>query len=329
MRTLVMVAIFIVGAVIGYGVSVIHPPNSDFATREGGYAFINPLLTCNISEEHAYAGFGSLNTALNNVIEDSERSGNVKRVAVYFRDMDTGHWTGVRQDDLFAPASLMKVPLLMAYLKESQTDASLLESILLIPPRANGNATEHFPPQTPLESGPHTVQELLNTMIRESDNNAEAALNAAVATSSINNVYETLNLPPINNSGADVISPKGYMTTFRFLYNASYLGRTRSQSALKLLAETTFTEGIVAGVPAGTPVSHKFGEREVIVMGGVNGPTLGSKSELHDCGIVYYPHHPYGLCVMTEGSDMDTLATVIAAISKAAYDEVDSGLLNK
>ena len=42
--------------------------------------------------------------------------------------------------------------------------------------------------------------------------------------------------------------------------------------------------------------------------------------ELHDCGIVYYPEHPYFLCVMTRGGDRPKLAAAIADVSKVAYD---------
>jgi hypothetical protein len=74
--------------------------------------------------------------------------------------------------------------------------------------------------------------------------------------------------------------------------------------------ESTFTQGIVAGVPAGTRVSHKFGEFSA-------GTNL---KQLHDCGIVYKPAHPYILCVMTQGNDFNNLAATIAKISKTVWD---------
>jgi hypothetical protein len=42
----------------------------------------------------------------------------------------------------------------------------------------------------------------------------------------------------------------------------------------------------------------------------------------HDCGIVYYPKHPYLLCVMTQGQDPETLENAIAEISKFTYTQV-------
>ena len=75
-----------------------------------------------------------------------------------------------------------------------------------------------------------------------------------------------------------------------------------SEKALGLLQKSEFHKGLVAGVPSGTIVAHKFGERD--------GLTIGEK-QLHDCGIIYYPGNPYLLCVMTRGDNFDELAGVV------------------
>jgi hypothetical protein len=80
------------------------------------------------------------------------------------------------------------------------------------------------------------------------------------------------------------------------------------------LAKSTFTEGIVAGLPQGMTVAHKFGEAEL----------PDGTLQLHDCGIVYKPNQPYLICVMTKGSNFDTLAGVISHISKTVYQIIQS-----
>ena len=47
-------------------------------------------------------------------------------------------------------------------------------------------------------------------------------------------------------------------------------------------------------------------------------------SDLHDCGIIYHPEHPYFLCVMTQGPSIEMLEGVIARISEKVFDFVDS-----
>ena len=79
---------------------------------------------------------------------------------------------------------------------------------------------------------------------------------------------------------------------------------------LNLLSQSTFNLGIVAGVPQGIVVAHKFGER------GFSDPNI--PNQLHDCGIVY-AKKPYLVCIMTQGQDYNTLAGEIADISKMIY----------
>src|SRR6185436_5295057 len=96
-------------------------------------------------------------------------------------------------------------------------------------------------------------------------------------------------------------TPQNYSHLFRALYNGTYLSHDASEKALELLSRTKFSDGIVAGVPKETTVSHKFGERTLSL-------NTSSINELHDCGIVYYPGHPYFLCIMTKGtSDFEEL----------------------
>ena len=69
-------------------------------------------------------------------------------------------------------------------------------------------------------------------------------------------------------------------------------------------------------MPPSIGVVHKFGERSL----GPNGET----KQLHDCGIVYYPNHPYLLCIMTRGTSFEPLRKTIAGTSQLFYAELDS-----
>jgi beta-lactamase class A len=144
-------------------------------------------------------------------------------------------------------------------------------------------------------------------MIKFSDNDA---FDAIVADPKINaefvQIYSLFRLPTtaLIGSTTDFMSPRSFSSIFRTLYNSSFFEWNLSEQVLDLLSQTTFTSGIAAGVPAGTPVAHKFGE---------------NTDELHDCGIVYYPDHPYLLCVMTRGNNAVKLESVIQGISGAAW----------
>jgi hypothetical protein len=77
------------------------------------------------------------------------------------------------------------------------------------------------------------------------------------------------------------------------------------------MTRSTFKDGLVAGVPEGTIVAQKFGER-----------SLETGQQLHNCGIVYVPSQPYLLCVMTQGTNVASLRSVIRDISAITYRAV-------
>jgi beta-lactamase class A len=133
----------------------------------------------------------------------------------------------------------------------------------------------------------------------------------------LQNVYNDFDLE-LNGPGVaddSTVTVRGYSGFFRILFNASYLNKDDSEYILSLLAQSDFTDGLVAGVPSGVPVAHKFGEREL---------SDSSLDQIHDCGIVYYPGHPYLLCVMTEGHNTAKQISAIKQISAAVYHEVDT-----
>lgn len=296
------------------------------ASREGGYAFVNPLLTCDINEDQPNPDFSELEKAIQLEVTALKNKGDVTRMSVYFRDMNYGTWTGVNVDDTFIPASLMKVPLLVAYLRQSQQSPAVLLQKYSLPAGVDANQDENFKPTTPLVPGTYSVNQLLEAMIVGSDNNAANILNTHVSTTTIDDVYNAIGLPPGGETNENM-SPKQYMALFRILYNATYLWRGKSQTAFDLMSKSEFTQGIVAGTPSRT-VAHKFGERSVLLKDSSGKLTL-SKRELHDCGVVYYPQNPYGLCIMTEGVNFTAMAGAIADVASVVYKQVDNGLLTR
>lgn len=109
------------------------------------------------------------------------------------------------------------------------------------------------------------------------------------------------------------ITVKEYASFFRILFNSSYLSRENSEKALRLLDATDYNDALPAGVPPGIQVAHKFGEAG----------TVEVERQLHDCGIVYFPDHPYLACIMTRGKELDGLKQSIVDISKFIYGKVD------
>jgi hypothetical protein len=132
-----------------------------------------------------------------------------------------------------------------------------------------------------------------------------------ISRQELDDSYIDLGIEVPTDGDSYTMSVRTYASFFRILYNGTYLPHVTSEALLATLSESTFTEGIVSGVPHGTVVSHKFGERT---------RAATEPAQLHDCGIVYKEKNPYALCVMLRGDDIDTLAKVIAEISKTIFE---------
>ncbi len=285
--------------------------------RSGLKEFTNPLLECEVSADTIASSKEDFSLDLTAFVTGLKKKLEVSEIAVYFRDLNNGPIIGINQNIPFAPASLLKVPIMMTYLGHAEENLNFLNqkivfktSSSLLPDEQNILPDQH------IELGhTYTVDELVVRMIKYSDNQAMALLYEGLPIAEQVELYRRVGIDSeILTDPSSKISVKQYSIFFRVLFNASYLSRTNSERALRLLSETYFNYGLRAGVPSAIPIAHKFGERKF-------GDEL---QQLHDCGIIYYPNHPYLLCVMTRGSETALLQKTIAEISKFVYEKINN-----
>lgn len=281
----------------------------------------NPLLLCDTAVPPQTKEFRDLKNKIQNMVESYKERGVLKRASMYYRDLDSGSWIGVNEDEHYSPASLLKVPTMIALLKFAEENPSALRKEIWYDGSFDDNRAEIIKPLKVIEPGNvYTEEELIARMIGYSDNNATKLLSQNIDASFQSKVYTDLGIDTPSLQGpVDFMSAKSYSYFFRILYNASYLSREMSEKALAILSLSDFPQGITGGLPHGVIAAQKFGERVVYLK---NNPNPITK-ELHDCGVVYYPEHPYLLCVMTEGDDLDKLAGFIKDVSGAVYKEVN------
>jgi beta-lactamase class A len=283
--------------------------------REGGFRHINPLLECDIAEDVLRnRELAPFKERITTYLEGRMDPRWASSVSVYFRDLNDGLWFSVGDTERYAPASLRKLPLMIALLKAAEGPAGrpLLEREVTFDLSRDYNQDQNLKPSRPLAPGQrYQVRELIERMIVQSDNNAFTLLARVVDPAELDRVYALLRMQNPRATGDDgFLSIQTYASFFRVLYNATYLSKEASEWALDTLARSEFRAGLVAGVPSAVPVAHKFGEK--------SDPRTGAV-QLHDCGIVYYPGRPYLLCVMSQGPSFEFLDDVIVAVSRLVY----------
>lgn len=278
------------------------------------YKYINPLLECDVFSASSLVTHVELKEELQRFIQDVEERGDASEVSVYFREFNDGSWLGVGEKREFAPASLLKVPIMIAVLLAAEEEPEILDKLIRYTAVLEPDYVPRFAYETIVVGRTYPVDELLTRMIRHSDNEAQHLLTNMIGDRKVRQVMQDLGLlMEREDARSEFASVREYASVFRLLYNSTYLSRHMSEKALDLLTTTDFGEGIVADLPSGTVVAHKFGER------GYAGSTV---RQLHDCGIVYHDHSPYLLCVMTRGHNFEHQAEVISGVSRIVSDAI-------
>lgn len=279
----------------------------------GGYKYINPLLECDTNAVSSDTNLDQLRNSVNNYINQKTKTKEVTHVSVYYRDMNNGPWFGINQNELFSPASLIKVPLMIAYFKLSESDPSILNKEIVASHSANYLAQNIVPKTTLTPGQKYTISELINNLITQSDNQAYDLLLANIDNQFLVKVFADLGIDislGFTNPNGDILSVKSYASFFRILYNASYLSPKLSEAALHILSQSQYKDALVAGIDPSIQVAHKYGERSYIE---------SNTKQFHDCGITYLPGKPYLICIMTRGDNFETLTSTISEISRQIY----------
>lgn len=278
------------------------------ATDQDDESLLNPAR-----KHHKFKMLRPFRPELLEMVSRLEADPGIDEIAVYFRALNDGVWTGVDERARFAPASLLKVPMMLVYLKQAEKDPGLLKKEIVV--GDSEDYIQYIPSEVHLEEGKaYTVEKLLEIMIVDSNNAALQVLSENLDATFAKKIYYQFGLGGTFSDAPDFLSLKNYAGIFRTLYNASFLSDEMSEKAMHWLAVSKFDMGIIAGVPKGTVVAHKFGEyldesRDI--------------KQLHDVGIVYHPDNPYILGIMTRGNDYAKLEGAIRDISAFIYEEVD------
>ena len=215
-------------------------------------------------------------------------------MGVAIEDLSTGDHFFLREDEVFAQASSIKVAVLADLCLQAQegklklTDLYTVQSSDLVPDSdIMGGLT---PGVTRL-----TLRDLATMMVAVSDNSATNVLIDRVGMANVNAMLDSLGLAHTRlrrkmmdvqaaKEGRENIStPREMMTLLAAIYQGKVLNKESSADFFKLLS-TNKESFIPRDLPADLKIANKPGELEAV---------------RNDSGIVFVEGRPYVICVMT------------------------------
>jgi beta-lactamase class A len=291
-------------------------PCKHYESRLNGFNHIKPVL---LSEQDCESEqLDPIKNEIKAFIETEQNSGRLTSASVYLKLFSKDEWTSYNGDELYHPASLNKVAVLISYLHAAESYNSLLDEKLLFEKHDNTLPIQYYTSKTLKPGTSYAIRDLLHYMIAYSDNDATQLLLKHIDFNFYTKTFTDIGLPkPGLNFDESMVSVKQYSLFMKVLYNASYISIPASEFATDMLAECDFKEGLVKKLPSNVQIAHKFGECR-----------YDDVYELHESGIIYIGDNAYLITIMTKGPDRKNLSEVIGNISNLVYTKLtapDSG----
>lgn len=248
----------------------------------------------------------SLENKMRQVIQDKL----IQTASIQFTDLDTGFKFNINGRGLYNPASLMKVPLLIAWLKRLEEDLVIWDQTFVY-------RGEHPGDDSLLKFGEtYELKYLFEIMIVDSDNGAAMLLLDKIPKDYLIGIQEDMSIFMTDPSMEGSYSVIDFSTIFQCLYNGTYLDENNSRYALKLMSQCHYEHGIRSAVPPEIQVSHKFGIRRAKAPANLH--------QLHHAAIIYHPMKTYMLIIMTRGKDIGQLEKTTRDLTSIVHEQVSS-----
>ncbi len=318
---------FDLGYFVGRGVWLFSAGGADKTAGEyrrsvEDFAYIRPSISEGNPGSRKIRELKPFRYKIDALVQEQVDNDEASSVSVYFRDLDNGHWFGLREDEKFSPESQLKIPILIAYFKWAETNPLVLRKKILFRSAGVRIAPRYLKSPKPLEAGSqYSVNDLLLRMTAYSDNDAYTLLLANLPPAYLHKVAKELYVNYDPDVTGDSLTLSAYASYFRVLFNASYLSEEMSEKALRYLARSVFRDGMASGIPADVNIASKAGERVIRIVDSEGLPA--EVLQLHEFGIIYHPERPFLLGITARGSDFRKLARVIRDITSLVSSEVD------
>jgi beta-lactamase class A len=215
--------------------------------------------------------------------------------AIVIQDIKTGWRIESCEYKVMPSASLVKIPVMMAYFSAEKEGRLSFDDIIIL---RRADKTDGSGKLKDMVAGSkHRIRDLIYLMITESDNTAANILINRLGLEELNGYFAKLGLKNTNLSRRmmDFKSRRAGIENYTTasdmayllekLYRGKFIDKDISNKCLALLAEQKVNDRIPKKLPPATTVAHKTGLENGIC---------------HDVGIVYTPKGDFIICVLTK-----------------------------
>ncbi|MBM3209508.1 serine hydrolase [Candidatus Shapirobacteria bacterium] len=222
---------------------------------------------------------------------------------IYIYNFTTGEELGIRENEVFPAASLIKLPVFAAFYQEAERGGLSLNTkyqILNTDKVAGAGSMYYAKPGTV-----YTYKEMLELMGKQSDNTAFNVFVKLLGKEKIQQAIDSLGMRRTSFAKNET-TPAEVGLFFRKLYQGNLVNRENREELLSYLTKTAWEERIPAGVPEGVRVSHKVGTEIGVIADG---------------GIVFAPK-PYILVIMSKDVIEKEAKELLPRISGLIYTDL-------
>ena len=210
--------------------------------------------------------------------------------SVYIKDLNSQEELYFNESRDFYSASLFKLPVAMAILKDVEKGRLKLDTELVYLQMDNTDGTGAIY-KLPVGSK-LSVDEVLNYLLKESDNIAQNILLRYVSFESLDAAFK---LASDTYLSANITKSKDYSSLLEKLYAGQFLNEENMDYLLNIMKNTSFDDRVSVFLNENLAFSHKIG----------SWPGM-----FHDCGIIVGENKAYTLCIMSEKTSLEDFKDV-------------------
>lgn len=226
--------------------------------------------------------------------------------AIYIKDLRTNEVYEYNSGEKIYAASLYKVPLALATYKAVQDNKLTLDTEIAFSVKYLAAGTGSI--QSSLKNE-YTVAELIELLLKESDNTSQNMLVDSVGYEYINESFKYLVSDGARFNVDNISTAYDIGITFEKIYllavgkdDKQYIDAKYAREMLNTMLDTSFDDRISAGLGNNILFAHKIG-------------SWGTTGSWHDCGIAFI-NAPVVVCVMSKDTTFENLVEVSTQVGK-------------